>query len=88
MDSYLNLEWQPQILSNSKFPSLDDAFTCVLRIESSSTGVSIPQPSSALFSKSNNPQAPRAIDSNVKSNSYDHRKSDLAEIVCNYCRKP
>ena len=42
-----------QILSDSKIPPLDDAF--VLRIESSPTGVYIPQPSSALFNKKNNP---------------------------------
>ena len=45
--------------------SLDDAFTRVLRIESSPTNVSIPQPSSAFFSKKNNPRAPRVMDSNV-----------------------
>ena len=61
-----------QILSDSKIPSLDDAFTRVLCIESSSTGVSIPQRSSALFSKNNNPQAPRVMDSHVQRNSNDH----------------
>jgi len=70
-----------QILSDSKIPSLDDAFTRVLRIESSPTGVSIPQPNSALFSKNNNPRA-------TQRNSIDHRKLDSVEIVCNYCRKP
>lgn len=70
-----------QILSDSKIPSLDDAFTRVLRIESSPTSVSIPQPSSALFSKNNNPRAPQR-------NSTDHRKPESVEIVCNYCRKP
>ncbi|TYJ97232.1 putative Polyprotein [Cucumis melo var. makuwa] len=44
-----------QILSDSKIPSLDDAFTHVLCIESSLNGVSIPQSSSALISKNNNP---------------------------------
>ncbi|TYK08633.1 putative Polyprotein [Cucumis melo var. makuwa] len=53
-----------QILSNSKIPSLDNAFTRVFRSESSPTGVSIPQSSSALISKNNNPWAPRAMDSN------------------------
>ncbi|TYK07903.1 putative Polyprotein [Cucumis melo var. makuwa] len=47
-----------QILFDSKIPSLDDTFTCVLRIESSPTGVSIPKSSSALISKNNNPRAP------------------------------
>ena len=28
------------------------------------------------------------MDSNVQRNSYDHRKPDSAEIICNYCRKP
>ncbi|TYJ98825.1 Cysteine-rich RLK (RECEPTOR-like protein kinase) 8 [Cucumis melo var. makuwa] len=42
------------ILSDSRIPSLDDAFACVLRIESSPTGLSIPQSSSALISKNNN----------------------------------
>ena len=54
-----------QILSYSKIPSLDDAFTRVLCIESSPTNMSIPQFNSALISKNNNPQAPRAMDSNV-----------------------
>ncbi|XP_031742877.1 uncharacterized protein LOC116404504 [Cucumis sativus] len=62
-----------QILSDSKIPSLDDAFTRVLRIESSPTSVSIPQPSSALFSKNNNPRAPQR-------NSTDHRKPESVEI--------
>ena len=66
-----------QILSDSKIPSLDDAFTCVLCIESSPTGVSIPQFSSALISKNNNPRAPRAMDNIVQRNSYDHRKPNL-----------
>ena len=61
-----------QILSDSKIPPLDNAFTRVLRIESSPTGVSIPQPNSALFSKNNNPRAPLAMDNNVKRNSNDH----------------
>ncbi|KAA0035572.1 putative mitochondrial protein [Cucumis melo var. makuwa] len=72
-----------QILSDSKIPSLDDAFTRVLRIESSLNGVSIPQSSSAFISKNNNPRAPRAMDGNVQRKSYDHRKPDSTEIVCN-----
>ncbi|KAA0032311.1 putative Polyprotein [Cucumis melo var. makuwa] len=77
-----------QILSDSKIPSLDDAFTRVFRIESSPNGVSIPQSNSALISKNNNPQAPRAMDGNVQRKSYDHRKPYSTEIVCNHCRKP
>ncbi|KAL0556546.1 hypothetical protein IC582_005060 [Cucumis melo] len=77
-----------QILSDSKIPSLDDAFTRVLRIESSPNGVSIPQSSSALISKNNNPRAPRAMDGNVQRKSYDHRKPYSTKIVCNYCHKP
>ncbi|KAA0041890.1 Cysteine-rich RLK (RECEPTOR-like protein kinase) 8 [Cucumis melo var. makuwa] len=69
-----------QILSDSKIPLLDDASTCVMRIESYPTGVSIPQSSNALISKNNNPRAPRAMDSNVQRNSYDHRKPDFVEI--------
>jgi len=69
-----------QIHSDSKIPSLDDAFIRVLRIESSPTSVSIPQPCSAFFSKNNNHRAPQR-------NSTDHRKPDSVEIVCNYCRK-
>ncbi|KAL4032882.1 hypothetical protein IC575_005965 [Cucumis melo] len=76
-----------QILSDSKIPSLDDAFTRVLRIESSPNGVSIPQSSSALISKNNNPRAPRAMDGNVQRKSYDHRKPYPTKIVCNYCHK-
>ncbi|KAL4011481.1 hypothetical protein IC575_028540 [Cucumis melo] len=72
-----------QILSDSKIPSLDDAFTRVLRIESSLNGVSIPQSSSAFISKNNNRRAPRAMDGNVQRKSYDHRKPDSTEIVCN-----
>ncbi|TYK29397.1 Retrovirus-related Pol polyprotein from transposon TNT 1-94 [Cucumis melo var. makuwa] len=56
-----------QILSDSKIPSLDDAFTRVLRIESSPNGVFIPQSSSALINKNNNPRAPRAMDGNIAS---------------------
>ncbi|KAA0038222.1 Copia protein [Cucumis melo var. makuwa] len=77
-----------QILSDSKIPSLDNAFTRVLCFESSPNGVSIPQSSTSLISKNNNPRAPRAMDGNVHTKSYDHRKPDSTEIVCNYCRKP
>ena len=54
-----------QILSDSKIPLLDDAFICVLCIKSSLTSVSIPQSSSALISKNNNPRVPRAMDSKL-----------------------
>ena len=77
-----------QILYDSKIPSLDDAFSRVFRIESSPTGVSIPQSSSALISKNSNSWAPRAMDSNIQWNSYDHRKPESPEIICNYCGKP
>ncbi|TYK17094.1 uncharacterized protein E5676_scaffold1032G00260 [Cucumis melo var. makuwa] len=62
-----------QILSNSKIPSLDDAFTRVLRIESSPNGVSIPQSNSTLISKNNNPRAPRAMDGNVQRKIIDNQ---------------
>ena len=75
------------ILSDSRIPSLDDAFACVLRIESSPTGLSIPQSSSALISKNNNLRVPRAMDNNSQRNIYDHRKPDSVEIVCNCCCK-
>ncbi|KAA0036027.1 Cysteine-rich RLK (RECEPTOR-like protein kinase) 8 [Cucumis melo var. makuwa] len=73
------------ILSDSRIPSLDDAFACVLRIESSPTGLSIPQSSSALISKNNNLRVPQAMDNNSQRNIYDHRKPDSVEIVCNCC---
>ncbi|KAA0064014.1 gag-pol polyprotein [Cucumis melo var. makuwa] len=62
-----SLDVKAQILSDSKIPSLDNAFTRVLRIESSPNGVSIPQSSSALISKNNNPQAPQVMDGNIAS---------------------
>ncbi|KAA0057391.1 uncharacterized protein E5676_scaffold216G00610 [Cucumis melo var. makuwa] len=64
------------ILFDSKIPSLDDTFTHVLRIESSSNGISIHQSNSALISKNTNPRAPRAMDDNVQRKIYDHRKPD------------
>ncbi|KAA0050691.1 putative Polyprotein [Cucumis melo var. makuwa] len=77
---------EAHILSDSKIPSLDDTFTRVLRIESSPNGVSTFQSISAPISKNNNPRAPRAMDGNVQRKSYDHRKPDSTEIVCNYCQ--
>jgi len=47
-----------QILSDSKIPSLEEALSRVLRIESSQSSLSIPQSSSALISKNNNSRAP------------------------------
>ncbi|KAA0042020.1 gag-pol polyprotein [Cucumis melo var. makuwa] len=75
------------ILSDSKIPSLDDAFTRVLCIESSPTGVSISQSNSALISKNNNPQAPRVMDGNVQ-RIVMIMENNSTEIVSNYFRKP
>ncbi|KAA0056091.1 gag-pol polyprotein [Cucumis melo var. makuwa] len=53
----------------------------------SPNGISIPQYSSALISKNNNPRTPRAMDDNVQRKNYDHRKPNSTEIVCNYCHE-
>lgn len=65
--------------TNSKIPSLDDAFTPILQIESSQSGVSVPQPN-ALISKNNKPSVPRGVDNNFWRTNYDNKKSDSYEI--------
>ena len=61
-----------QILSDSEIPSLDEAFSCVLHIESSQSGSLASLPSSALISKNtNNSRGTSGVANNFQKPSYD-----------------
>ena len=86
-----------QILSGSKISSLQDAFSRVFRIESSSN-IQSTMPNSALISHHNifklgkQPYRSSGNNKSMGSTNYDKntgtRRLKLIELVCHYCHKP
>ena len=81
-----------QILSSSEISSLQDVFARVLRTESTVSIPPLPQPNSALVSRSNVNEPGCSYNRNNNrgggTNNSDNRSPNSLGVVCYYCHEP